>query len=129
MPETPLNALLIEDQLDIQMILKLTLEKSTHFKVATAASGADGLGKAATNKPDLIILDFSLPDMEAPDIMAALRANAATSSIPIIMLTARTGGLSIEDCKKNGALDVLFKPFDPRIIADQILKLYQASRA
>ncbi len=129
MADTPLRTLLIEDQLDIQMILKITLEKSKNFTVVTAANGKDGISMATTEKPELIILDFSLPDMEGPEILKAIKANRTTAHIPVIMLTARTGDLSTEDCKKNGATDVLFKPFDPRSIADQLLKLFQSTRS
>jgi CheY-like chemotaxis protein len=129
MTDTPLRTLLIEDQLDIQMILKITLEKSKNFTVVTAATGKDGISLATTQKPDLIILDFSLPDMEGPEILKVIKTDPATAYIPVIMLTARTGDLSTDDCKKNGATDVLFKPFDPRTIANQLLKLYQSTRS
>ena len=125
----PIRALLIEDQLDIQMILKITLEKSGHFTVMTADTGQDGIDKATREKPDFIVLDFSLPDMEGPEVMAKLKGDAATAGIPIVMLTARTGGVATEDVKRNGAVDVLFKPFDPRTIADQLLKLHQSAKA
>lgn len=129
MTGTPIRALLIEDQMDIQMILKITLEKSGHFAVTTAATGQDGIDKANGDSPDFIVLDFSLPDMEGPEVMAKLKANAATAGIPIVMLTARTGGVATDDVKRNGALDVLFKPFDPRTIANQLHSLYQSTKA
>lgn len=116
-----LHVLYIEDQADIQTILKLSLDASKRFRVDVASTGRDGLARAIALKPDLILLDYSLPDMDGPDILTALRAEDATASIPVIFITAMTQQVDIESCIARGALGVILKPFSPREIAGQIL--------
>jgi CheY-like chemotaxis protein len=115
-----IRLLCIEDQPDIQTILKLTLEAAGRFEVHLADTGADGVADAADLKPDAILLDYSLPDMDAPAVLGLLRANGATAAIPVILLTAMTHALDLEDCKSRGVVDTLLKPFNPRTLGQQI---------
>ncbi|MBX7199160.1 MAG: response regulator [Rhodospirillaceae bacterium] len=116
-----LHVLYIEDQADIQTILKLSLGASKRFRVDVAGTGREGLAGAAALKPDLILLDYSLPDMDGPDILTALRADEATARIPVIFITAMTQQVDADACIARGALDVILKPFSPREVAGQIL--------
>lgn len=124
-----LHVLHIEDQPDIQTILRLTLQASKQFKVDGAATGEAGLKMAADLKPDLIILDFTLPDMNGAQVLEGLRANSASKNIPVILLTALTEVIDMERCRALGALDVIIKPFSPRTIAAQIQGLFAAHKA
>lgn len=115
-----IRLLCIEDQPDIQTILKLTLEAGGRFEVHLADTGADGAANAADLKPDAILLDYSLPDMDAPAVLDLLRANGATAAIPVILLTAMTHAPDLEDCKARGVIDTVLKPFNPRTLGQQI---------
>jgi CheY-like chemotaxis protein len=118
-----IRVLCIEDQPDIQTILKLTLEASGRFEVHLADSGTEGVASAAELNPDAILLDYSLPDMDAPAVLDLLRANAATSAVPVILLTAMTHAPDLDECKARGVVDTLLKPFNPRTLAQQIATL------
>lgn len=124
-----LHVLHIEDQPDIQTILRLTLQASKQFKIDGAGTGEAGLKLAAELNPDLIILDFTLPDMNGSQVLERLRAEPATKHIPVILLTALTEVIDMERCRALGALDVIIKPFSPRTITTQIQTLMAAHNA
>lgn len=107
MSETPPLVLLIEDEPQIRRLLVLALE-AAGFGVAEARNGALGLQQADRYKPDLVILDLGLPDMDGVDVVRQLRTS---SDVPIVILSARS-----EEAQKVGALDAgaddyLTKPF------------------
>ena len=110
------QVLIIEDDDDIALSLKYNLEKEGGFKVETASDGESGLRAAALQKPDLVILDLNLPGTDGLSVCRTLRREAATSAVPIMMLTAR-----IEETDKIvglelGADDYVTKPFSMREI-------------
>ena len=99
--------IIIEDEAQIRRFLRTTLT-SEDYQVIEAETGRQGLTEAATRKPDLIILDLGLPDMDGVEVVKELRA---WSSVPIIILSARS-----QECDKISALDAgaddyLVKPF------------------
>ncbi len=124
-----LHVLHIEDQPDIQTILRLMLQATKQFKVDGAATGEAGLALAEDVKPDVILLDYTLPDLTGDQILEKLRANPATAQIPVIMLTALTDNMDVQRCRAFGALDVIVKPFSPRTITSQIRDLLAAHHA
>jgi len=77
-----MRLLCIEDQPDIQTILKLTLEASGRFKVSQAETGGDGVATARSLVPDAILLDFSLPDMNGLEVLEALKGDAVQPPFP-----------------------------------------------
>ena len=80
--------LIIEDESDVADLLEMSLHKAG-FKTLAAADGAIGLQKARDNRPDLVILDLMLPKMSGLEVCRILKGDAATSHIPILMLTAK----------------------------------------
>src|SRR5215471_15442490 len=80
--------LIIEDETDVADLLALNLRKAG-YKVAMAVDGANGLQKARDDRPDFIILDLMLPKMSGLEVCKILKGDAATSQIPILMLTAK----------------------------------------
>jgi DNA-binding response OmpR family regulator len=124
-----LHVLHIEDQPDIQTILRLTLQATKQFKVDSAANGEAGLALARDVKPDVILLDHGLPDLNGDQILERLRAHETTARIPVIMLTALSDNIDVQRCRALGALDIIIKPFSPRTIAGQIQDLLAAHKA
>jgi two-component system KDP operon response regulator KdpE len=99
--------LIIDDEAQIRRLLQLTLE-SNGFKAIAAGTGADGLRKAATDRPDVILLDLGLPDMDGVEVLRKLRE---WSSVPVIILSVREAEQDIVTCLDAGANDYLVKPF------------------
>src|SRR6266853_3931427 len=105
--------LIIEDESDVADLLEMGLRKAG-FKTLAAADGATGLQKARDNRPDFIILDLMLPKMSGLEICRILKGDAATSHIPILMLTAKAEEVDRIVGLEFGADDYVTKPFSPR---------------
>src|ERR1044071_79467 len=111
--------LVIEDENDVADLLTLNLRKGG-FKVSTAADGASGLQTARDNRPDFIILDLMLPKMSGLEVCRILKGDAATSHIPILMLTAKAEEVDRIVGLEFGADDYVTKLFSPREVTLQI---------
>lgn len=118
--------LCVEDDPDIQAVARLALEMVGGFEVMTCSSGQEALDNAAGFAPDLILLDVMMPGMDGPSTLRGLRADPATSNIPVIFLTAKVQPSEIEHYRSLGALDVLTKPFDPMNLATQLRQIAAA---
>jgi two-component system OmpR family response regulator len=118
-----LHVLHIEDQPDIHTIVRLTLQASKQFTVSGAADGVTGIALAQQLKPDVVLLDYTLPDLKGDQILEQLRAMPATAAIPVILLTALTDMIDMGRCRALGALDIILKPFSPKTIASQLLAI------
>jgi two-component system sensor histidine kinase/response regulator len=84
----PTRILIIDDEVSLALMLKLNLERTGRFEVHTASSGGTGLSEARELRPDLILLDLMMPDMDGTEVADRLAENPRTSDIPIIFLTA-----------------------------------------
>jgi two-component system, OmpR family, KDP operon response regulator KdpE len=103
----PISVVLIEDEAPIRRFLTEALEQAG-FCVHEAVNGQQGLIEAGTRKPDLVILDLGLPDMDGVEVIGRLREWSAT---PILVLSARTQEEQKVQALDAGAEDYLTKPF------------------
>lgn len=108
-----MKILLIEDDTDIAELLEYNLRQE-RFSAEVCKSGAEGLAKARRLKPDLVILDLMLPDMNGLEVCRGLKADPKTKSIPVLMLTAKGEEMDRVVGFEVGADDYLTKPFSPR---------------
>ncbi len=123
---TTLNKILYaEDEADIREIATLALETIGLFKVTTCSSGSQVIDLALDFKPQLILLDVMMPDMDGPSTLNALKKHATLNQIPVIFLTAKILPDEIQRFKSLGAIDVINKPFDPVTLADQIKHIWE----
>ena len=109
---TLLKVMLVDDEDDIRTIGNLSLSRVGGWQTVLAASGAEALEKAAVEKPDLILLDVMMPDMDGFEVCRRLRAEPSLMEVPIILLTALDDRESKLQGLKAGADDFLSKPFD-----------------
>jgi two-component system alkaline phosphatase synthesis response regulator PhoP len=114
------RVLVVEDEQDIAGLIKHTLERSGDMQAVIAGRGDVALRSVAEHAPDLVILDLNLPVVSGTEICRILRANAATSHIPIIMLTARTEESDRVAGLDLGADDYVTKPFSLRELAARV---------
>lgn len=116
--------LIVDDEANYRKLLKVCLENAGH-EVLDLGRGAEVMALASARKPDAILLDFDLPDGPGIDVCRSLKANPATSFIPIIMVTGRTGEQDRIDCFEAGADDLVGKPFSFRELVLRIRVLVQ----
>ncbi len=103
--------LVIDDEADLLEVLDTWLE-SCGYEVSTAKDGMEGLARAKEIKPDLVILDISMPKMDGFEVLSLIRADAQTASTPVVMLTAKGQTENIFHAERLRAVDFLIKPFD-----------------
>src|ERR1017187_1646486 len=116
----PHRILIIDDEDDIREVAAMSLETVAGWEVMVANSGAQGLTRAATYKPDAILLDVMMPGMDGPTTFRELRKNPVTASIPVLLLTAKVQASDQRRFADLGVEAVLFKPFDPMTLSSQI---------
>ena len=104
---------MIEDEPDLQKILEYNLRKAGHV-VFQALRGQDGLDRARQDRPDLVLLDLMLPDLQGTEICKALKADPDTRGIPVIMLTAKGEEIDRVIGFELGVEDYVVKPFSVR---------------
>ena len=108
------HILLVEDDPSIRESTKLGLQ-GAGFRVSTAVDGEEGLDRFAKQRPDAVLLDVMLPRRDGLEVCRAIRAQ---SSIPVVMLTARTDLVDIVVGLESGADDYVTKPFEmPELVA------------
>jgi two-component system phosphate regulon response regulator PhoB len=116
--------LIVDDETNYRVLLRACLERAGH-EVLDLGRGAEVLELARSRQPDAILLDFDLPDGLGTDVCRSLKANAATSSIPVIMVTGRTGEQDRVECFEAGADDLVGKPFSLRELLLRVRILVQ----
>ena len=122
-PTTPrLRVLIIEDERDLVDGLVYNLHREG-YETIVAHDGKEGLRKAQTHIPDLILLDIMLPGMTGTEILRELRGADRTREIPIIILSARTEETDQVVGFSLGADDYVTKPFSPRVLMQRIKAL------
>src|SRR6266581_7210666 len=107
------EVLVVEDEPDIRNLIVLHLSREG-FRCRTAKSGPEALREARAATPDLVILDLMLPDLDGLEVCRRLRSDAATATIPIIMLTAKADEVDRVVGLEMGADDYVVKPFSPK---------------
>jgi|SRR5882724_9119330 len=106
----PIKILSVDDSRTIRIIVGRTFSRFD-CQVMEAANGEEGLAQAAREKPDLIILDLTMPVMDGVTMLTRLKEDSGLRSIPVIMLTAESGRENVLHVTKLGAQDYLVKPF------------------
>ena len=122
-----LRLLYAEDASDIRQVVELALE-GEGFELKLCSSGQEALDSAADFRPDVVLLDVMMPNMDGPTVLRHLREIAGLERTPVIFITARVQPKEVERFKALGAIDVIAKPFDPLTLGAQIRKIVQGER-
>jgi len=118
------KVLIVEDEKDILQLVKLYLEKEG-YRTVTASTGSEGLAQVRTEKPDLIVLDLMLPEIDGLEICKRLRSAPETAMLPIIMLTAKAEESDTIIGLELGADDYVTKPFSPKTLVARVKALFR----
>ena len=117
------NVMIVDDDRTTVKLLQTLLELDG-FEVVSAARGMDVITIATRNRPDVILMDYHLTDMDGVEVLKQLRAHSDLHTIPVIM----TSGLDVEDeAKAAGAARFLVKPFEPGELPDMFNQLINNS--
>ena len=121
------KVLIVEDEANIRQLVKYNLEKES-FQVIEAEDGLQGLRLAKAEKPDLVLLDLMLPQMDGLEVCRSLKGNQATAALPIIMLTAKSEEIDKVIGLELGADDYMTKPFSPRELVARVKAVLRRSQ-
>ena len=113
------KVLVVDDEPDITRLVKFTLERK-NFEVYTADNGENALSIASQERPDLILLDVTMPVLDGYETCRRLKSNPETQTIPVVMLSARSQQAEIETGIEAGAVDYVKKPFSPKEVIDKV---------
>ena len=114
MNEMQQTVLVVDDEAQIRKFLRISLA-ANGYRVLEAGSGREGLALAAEARPDLLVLDLGLPDMDGKDVLGELRRG---SQVPVLVLSVRAGDSEKVLCLDGGANDYVTKPFSiPEFLA------------
>ena len=111
--------LAVDDEPDLTELIAYHLGRSGHL-VETAANGWDAVAHISRNRPDLILLDLMLPDLDGFGVCEILRRNPVTATIPIIIISAWASQDSRILGLELGALDYITKPFSPHELVERV---------
>jgi two-component system OmpR family response regulator len=120
------KVLLVDDEPDIRRIGQISLEHVGQWKVVQAQSGVQALSVAVEERPDVILLDVMMPELDGPGTFARLRDNPATATIPVIFMTAKAQPHEVASYRALGAAGVIAKPFDPMTLPAEVRTIVEA---
>ncbi|MFW5947818.1 MAG: response regulator, partial [Gemmatimonadota bacterium] len=103
------------------------LQDAGGYELELCASGTEALEAAPGFRPDLILLDVVMPELDGLATLEALRALPETADTPVIFLTARDRPEDVARLRDAGAMGVISKPFDPATLALEVARLYGAA--
>jgi DNA-binding response OmpR family regulator len=115
--------LVVDDEDDILNFLELVLHEKG-YDVVTASGGQDALTRAQIEKPDLVLLDIMMPQMDGWEVLRLLRVDEETSQIPVAMLSARTEAKDRVQGLQEGAVDYICKPFSLSELLSKIESIF-----
>ena len=114
--------LVVDDDPVIQKLLQVNFEMEG-YQVVLAGDGLQALEKAAEVRPDLIVMDVMMPRMDGLEAAGRLKADAATASIPVIILSAKAQDADVKAGRASGADEYMTKPFDPLELLERVAAL------
>jgi DNA-binding response OmpR family regulator len=118
----------VDDEEDILHFLELVLREKG-YEVVTASNGHEALTTAQIERPDLVLLDIMMPQMDGWEVLKLLRVDDATSSIPVAMLSARTEAKDRVQGLQEGAVDYICKPFSLQELLGKIETIFSDQQA
>jgi len=122
------KVLLVDDSNTVLLMEKMILAKGP-FEILVARDGVEGVEKAKSDQPDVILLDVIMPRLDGLAACAAIRADAATAHIPIVMVTTRGEEANIETAFRNGCTDYVTKPINAVELLAKLANILQGNAA
>jgi two-component system OmpR family response regulator len=125
MPATPLNRICyVEDDEDIQRIVRVTLERVGKMTVEVVGDPTLAIDTMAAFQPDLVLLDWMMPKMDGPTLFRQMKLRPETSALPVVFITAKASQHDLNELLKLGAAGAISKPFSPKDLPDQLRAIW-----
>lgn len=119
----PKKILAVDDERHIVRLVQINLQKEG-YEVVTAGNGREALEKVKSEKPDLIVMDVMMPEMDGFEALEHLKADEVTAKIPVIMLTAKAQDADVFSGWQKGADLYLTKPFNPSELLTFVKRIF-----
>lgn len=120
----PVTILSVDDSKMVRMLVTRAFKKFD-CRVLEAANGLEGMAIASQEKPDIIILDFTMPVMDGMEMVDMLRNHDELKTVPVVMLTAERSRDMVAEFAKKGVRDYLVKPFKEEEIIEHVGRIVQ----
>lgn len=121
-----MKILIVDDDPATLLVASMALQYAGGYEVLLANSGADAIECAKESRPDAILMDMVMHDLDGLAVLHTLRNQAETGSIPVIFHTARTNPAEIRILLSSGAQGVIGKPTDPMELGNEIRRILAA---
>lgn len=118
------RVLVIDDEPDVLLLCRVNLQHAGH-EVLEASDGEHGVATALSERPDAIVLDLMLPEMDGYGVLAALGQAQDTRDIPVLVLTAKAQREDRVRCWEGGASEYMTKPFSPAALTSALAQLIE----
>lgn len=120
----PLKIMYVDDDADIRTIVQFSLEDEKDFDLKICSSGQEALDTVEVFQPDLVLLDVMMPGMDGPTTFKRLHLLPGFEKVPVAFVTAKVQPQEVNQFMALGAIEVIAKPFDPMLLADQVRQLW-----
>jgi CheY-like chemotaxis protein len=124
-----LNVMYVDDDSIIRSIVKMTLQRQAGVTVSEFACGHTALEAGKSLRPDLILLDYIMPDMNGIEVLSMLRETEEMAQTPVIFVTSNTRPEEVRAYMGAGAIGVIPKPFDLVALPQQVFELWTGFQA
>ena len=123
------KVLLVDDDVELVELINDVLARDTRFEVRTANNGFDAGMMVKEYRPDLIVLDVMLPDINGKEVCQRVRSDSTMDEVRIICISGMVEDDKIEDLKASGANDFLHKPFEVETLVERMCQLLDMETA
>ena len=125
MPERPLQRICyVEDDEDIQRIVRMSLERVGKMKVEIVTDPAAAIAAMNAFKPDLVMLDWMMPGMDGPTLFREMKKRPEVAELPVVFITAKAAQRDLDELTTLGAAGTISKPFSPKDLPDQLRAIW-----
>lgn len=126
MPDRPLlKVCYVEDDEDIQRIARLALERVGKMQVTIVSDPTAAIDAILAFQPDIVLLDWMMPEMDGPTLFRRMRETAALRDMPVVFITAKASQRELDELRGMGAAGVLSKPFSPKDLPEQLRAIWR----
>ena len=120
------RVLVVDDDPQVLRLLRVNFELEG-YDVASASSGEEALDAIAAERPDVLVCDIMMPGIDGLEVVRRLRADPETSSLPVVMVSAKAQQTDLARGQEAGADAYVTKPFDPQDLLDAVADLLKRS--